>query len=209
MGKKKLILIFLLIIALIFFAFSFTKKDLDESSKNNPNGDLKVREEYPCYSDQDEKIKVSVEDRYKFNKECESEISWTQRSKKPEVWKDNTTGLYWSEILTKNIDERMNWEEADLFCSQLDLDSVSKNLWRLPTKDEVMQITPQENEYGYKGGNDMLNATNDHFTQYSLIWTSTEVEELPNSAWTVNPENGFILEELKSNRIDTRCVSRY
>ncbi len=203
--------LWLILLPLFFFILLACSKNVKEQPINEikENGNLKVREEYPCYADQEKVLSVNQNDRYSFTFECESAENWTRKSSTPEIeiWKDNTTGLYWTEILTKNLDERMTWEEASNFCLQFD--AFQKNDWRLPTKDEVMQIAPKEHEYGYKEGNDMHNAVGEDFTQYSLIWTKTEVEEMINSAWTVSPYNGFVLNEIKTNKNDTRCVARY
>lgn len=59
------------------------------------------------------------------------------------------------QIAPKSTEVKLNWEDAKLYCSSLDL--YSKTDWRLPTKEELNQI--------YESGNDF---------DKDWYWSSTE-----------------------------------
>ena len=144
--------------------------------------------------------------------------TWTNTANN--VWKDNRTGLYWSEdkgsmtnsFLTScgffTTNPRGNWSgttcgDAINFCSNLAQVAVSgqseKTNWYLPSYKELLQA--------YK--DDMFNKTGTAFTTENIFWSSTEVSYQGVYGWVVPLSYDASWYNVpKYNTNSVRCVAR-
>ena len=151
------------------------------------------------------------------------ESIWTNTAGAPDtgVWKDTTTGLYWSSsqgsitniFTTATCDyfstsARGNYAGGDSdcgnainACATLALDATgdgsAEDNWYLPSQKELM--------VAYADG---IFNTDTTFATMSYYWSSTEVSDLPNNAWRAYLFNGFTLGCPKSSANPVHCVRR-
>ncbi len=147
--------------------------------------------------------------------------TWTQTSSVPEIWKDERTGLYWTDqqgtattndftISTCDFYSmaRGAYTGGDTDCDNAinrcaDLNGTShggRTGWYLPSKHELMQA--------YLDG--MYIQTNENFTVGTgwVFWSSSEVSSDSSAAWLVILDEGFANYNGKLETITVRCVSR-
>ena len=75
------------------------------------------------------------------------------------------------EIAPKSTEINANWDEANIYCSELKIDG--KTGWRLPTKAELNEI--------YESDNDFIHG--------DYYWSSTEAN--CDDAWNQLMDNGY------------------
>lgn len=145
--------------------------------------------------------------------------TWTNTA--VNVWKDNGTGLYWSDD-RGNFTNIFNMTNCDFYattpmenyagedancgnainhCAKLSMNAVTgqdvKSDWYLPSKLELMQA--------YHDG--MFVKTDlDWATIVNEFWSSTEDSIDPNAAWCVDPST--ITPNNKSDNYHVRCARR-
>ena len=190
-------------------------------------GSLTVGSTAPDYSQQS----LVKWDDYYATDETGEEASWTNTANVGvgstlNVWKDNTTGLYWSasQGTSSNIFTQVSLGTCDFFatvprgnyaggdadcgnainaCGTLSLEAVTgqgaKTDWYLPTQKELMQA--------YLDG--IYNQAGDIFTTDSRFWSSTEDSGNATRAWTVYLSNGRTYGSTKTlTAYSVRCVRR-
>ncbi|MBN2243575.1 MAG: DUF1566 domain-containing protein [Acidobacteria bacterium] len=92
------------------------------------------------------------------------------------TWEDADTGLLWT---TRDSDSEMNWDQANNYCKNLDLEGRSD--WRLPTRAELKSLYDRslKKQFKIKGPIELGGAS---------IWSA----DVNNSgdAWSFNFFNG-------------------
>lgn len=118
-------------------------------------------------------------------------IIWNQGSNSDKMTPINN--LLW-EDQSFNMKGSKTWYQAKKHCSSLSLEyqGIVFDQFRLPSKDELLSL--KANKYFLK-----------HF-KTSYVWSS---DASNNTAWNVNPFNGFSYNKNKSYNLSTsiRCVS--
>lgn len=163
--------------------------------------------DYTCYMMQANQVQgISIDDKYNYTISCSHGFDW-ETVIAGDVLKDNITGLYWS----KPSLETFTHAGAISYCDELNLGGRTD--WRIPTKDELMQVAPApcvvSECAGSYSGNDM-NSYNSAFTTTNWFWSLNEVEENPDEAWWLGLYNGYVSSDLKtaSGAARVRCVAR-
>lgn len=151
------------------------------------------------------------------------EASWKNSS--TNVWRDERTGLYWSNNLGNftNLFPNQDHSTCDFFsstprgtyngldtdcgdaintCGSLSLDAdgdgTPENDWYLPTQKELQQA--------YLNG--MFNHTGSSFTTTGWFWSSSEVSVNSSTAWRILMHYGSTSGGNKASVNGVRCVSR-
>ena len=163
--------------------------------------------DYTCYLMQANQVQgISIDDKYNYTISCSHGFDW-ETVTADDVLKDNITGLYWS----KPSPDTLTHAGAITYCDELDLEERTD--WRIPTKDELMQISPapctvSECAGSYSGNN--MNSYNSAFTTTHWFWSLNEVEENTDEAWTLGLYNGYVFSSLKTSAgtARVRCVAR-
>ncbi len=112
---------------------------------------------------------------------------------------DLTTGLQWQDsyIEANNSIKNATWEEAQHYCSSLDLGGYSD--WRTPTVEELIGITD-------RNSTDPAVVAAFKHTVSSAYWTSLESDSNASVAWFVYFYNGFANWKAKSGNAYVRCI---
>ncbi len=142
---------------------------------------------------------------------------WTQvyEDTDGEVWRDERTGLYWSDVQDSSISndfdaidcsffdvDRAGYEGGDADCGDAinycaDLDLAGRDNWYLPSMDEIYQA--------YLNG--IYLKTRDDFTDTNYIWSSTEHSDDANEAWRLKISSPDSSAVAKTGDNSIRCVS--
>ena len=169
-------------------------------------GYIEAPTDYSCYMMQANQVQsISEDDKYNYKVSCGHGFDW-ETVVENDVLKDNVTGLYWS----RSSSGTMNHSSAITYCDDLDLGGRTD--WRIPTKDELMQVGPDPCAVsecaGSYSGNDM-NEYSSAFTTTHWFWSLNEVEEDTGKAWSFGLYNGYIFStEKTSTTARVRCVAR-
>ena len=105
---------------------------------------------------------------------------------------DTETGLMWQQ---ETMGE-MNWDNAILACSELDL--AGHKDWRLPTIKELLSIVDFERHN--PACDPVFNAQSDFY------WSSSTYQDGPTGAWLVYFGNGYTDATGKTNGYYVRAV---
>jgi hypothetical protein len=193
------------------FSSALRQQDLGDLWSDGQQQDLHRSQAYVMYDDSE--VTNDVNHVKLFSS------PWTQvyDDTDVEIWRDERTGLYWTNELSTEEDNEFDLENCNFFdlknrgsydgldldcgdainyCATLDLDGMTN--WYLPTRDELSQA--------YING--MYIETDVGFATDSFFWSSTEYSGDVTKAWTLNVSNGRALEYGKTNEISVRCVTR-
>lgn len=113
------------------------------------------------------------------------------------VVKDSITGLEWR----KDVIENTAWSAAATSCALLNLGDAGGNLWRLPTRFELMSLL----DFG-AGGTWLQPAELDPPMFAGSFWTITAVAANANLAWSVSFLTGAVGSSAKTGSLSLRCV---
>jgi hypothetical protein len=94
-------------------------------------------------------------------------------------------------VQIKDLENTMTWNEATKACAKIG------EGWRLPTKEEqelINQELHQKGKGSFKSG---------------LYWSGTDNDEMENSAWTFDFENGGNSSNLKGDPLNVRAVRNF
>jgi seryl-tRNA synthetase len=134
-----------------------------------------------------------------FARLVRGERSYSVVKYKPNIIKDNITGLLWQKSGSK---EEMTYKDADKYCKNLELDGLKR--WRLPTINELYYLADRTK---YKPALDSR-----YFkSKNSWYWSITEYTvkangEYKDHAWVVDFFNGGDLFTPESCSRFVRCV---
>jgi uncharacterized protein (TIGR02145 family) len=193
------------------FSSALRQQDLGDLWSDGQQQDLHRSQAYVMYDDSE--VTNDVNHVKLFSS------PWTQvyDDTDGEIWRDERTGLYWTNELSTEEDNNFNvgdcnffdlknrgsYDGSDLdcgdainYCATLDLDGMTN--WYLPTRDELSQAHI----------NGMYIETDVGFATDSFFWSSTEYSGDVTKAWTLNVSNGRALEYGKTNELSVRCVTR-
>jgi hypothetical protein len=113
-----------------------------------------------------------------------------------DTFTDSTTGLIWQDDSAAK-DTKMNWENAQHYCSELNLGGYSD--WRLPAIKELQSIVDiSRYEPAIKKG--FSHVASDGYWSSSTYVSDTEY------AWIVNFKDGDTYYSTKTNERYVRCV---
>lgn len=154
---------------------------------------------------------------------ADSWSSWTRTNASPVVWKDERTGLYWSEQQSASMTNQFTMATCNFFsttsrgdydgtdtdcgdainlCGTLSLDANGDGLqdttWYLPTQPELMQA--------YLDG--IYQKTSTSWVTGNAFWSSTEYQNNSSNAWYTYLNAGFTLSNTKTTSYSVRCVLR-
>jgi len=106
---------------------------------------------------------------------------------------DEKIGLIWQDTPA----EPMAWEDALLYCEELNLGDQSD--WRLPNKKEL------ESLIDYGASNPSIDSSFTHVLP-ALYWSSTTKANYDEYAWVASFFWGYVQGELKTQLYCVRCV---
>ena len=122
-----------------------------------------------------------------------------------EIARDNWSGLLWTESLECNIDHYDSIDKCE------ELDKGGREDWRLPTKNELMQISPYSHSYNYNddSGHGMYDWDSDFaegIIGYDYYWTPNLRADDLDRAFIVRPDSGNVLTLTRTNTARNTCV---
>lgn len=119
-------------------------------------------------------------------------------SRTNETVTDHTTGLQWQDDAVSASTAR-TWQQAVDYCDDLSFGGYTD--WRLPSRKELVTTL----DYGRY--NPAINpAFQNIASSTAYYWSSTDVADIPLSAWYVSFQTGFSSSEDKTSGYSARCV---
>ena len=117
----------------------------------------------------------------------------------PEIARDTWSGLLWTKSLECEIDHYDSIDKCE------DLDMGGREDWRLPTKNELKQISPYDHSYGYNCNESHQNCTGE--VDYENPGSGHGLKEWANDP-TMGDKSEFVSSKAGGSSVDDRFWSR-